>query len=393
MNHRFLSLFSAAISFVICAVIFQTLHVYDWGQPFAKFICLGSFFALILYLFKHHDHNRSENKIVHTIEIIFAVLIITTTLYSVFSTYGPYLVQPPFVDIGYTTQGAASLLFLEGQNPYQSSTLSVVGDNPSYWGYKYGPFMIVGYAASAFLPQTGYKLMNYLYLALTIGLVAALGFDHRQKMLPNTATILYSLALFVIPQYLWFELFQQGANDIFPLMLLLASLLAIRWHYWWVAGLLLGLSFSAKFAPALFLMILLMRKSTPRTFFYGTLVGLAPFLPFLAWDAPALIQNNFIFHFTKAFDSTSLYSLLPKQLHYIFPVTQLLSIGYMFIMTFARRIDYREVTLHFTLLYLIIEATYTEVHRNHFIIFVPFIALLVSWYRYSFITKWASTAA
>lgn len=251
--------------------------------------------------------------------------------------------------------------------------------------------MIVGYAVSAIMPQTGFKLMNFIYLAITIWLVAALGFDHKQKKLANTATLLYSLALFVIPQYLWFELFQQGTNDIFPVVLLLGGIFAIRSQYWKIAGLLLGLSFSAKFAPAIFLIILCIRKSTPRIFFYSILAGLTPFLPFLVWDAPALINNNFIFHFIKSFDSTSLYSLLPKTLHYLFPLTQLIAIFYMFVVTTTRRIDYRELTLHFTLLYLIIEATYQEVHRNHFIIFVPLIALLVSWNRYSLSTGIVTT--
>ena len=75
---------------------------------------------------------------------------------------------PPRVDIGVATRDAARMLFLNGENPYQSESIAVLGDNPRYWGYKYGPAMILGYSICAVAAESGVNIANLACLALSL---------------------------------------------------------------------------------------------------------------------------------------------------------------------------------------------------------------------------------
>jgi len=357
-------------------------HLYDWGHPFTKLIVLASFAAMIVLLMRHSGNTISVGFHIYWIEMIALIFILVIILSQAIQTYKPFLNSPPSADNGYTTQTAATML-LKGENPYQSENIAVLNDNPKQWGYKYGPAMIIGYLPSAKDAQNSIKKINLFYLVITVIALAYIVYQPSSVPLKNTASILFAVTALLIPTRLWYELFQTGVNDIFPVLLLLIAILFIKQHKWLPAGTLVGLAFSAKFALALPFIVLLLRKKPPRYLYTGLALGMLPLLVFLIWDPAALINNAFLFHLTKQPDSTSLYTITPPALHFIFPVIQLIAISYAIFRNYNRAIDYRRLTVHFTLLLLIIEVTFKEIHGNHLIFFLPPLALILSWYRYT----------
>ncbi len=362
--------------------IFKLFDKYDWGHPFTKLLCFASIFIIILFLSKQKK-TKPLSLHVYWLEMVLLIFLLVLILNNTGKPHIPNLSRPPTVDIGTTTIKSTTTFFRDKQNPYQSKTISHLGKNPSFWGFKKGPLMFLGYFPSAIFPKSGYKTTNLAFLILTIITIVLLIYDKKSKPLQNIATSLFAITLLLLPKRLWSELFIVGASDILPILLLLLSLLFVRKKLWLVAGLLAGLSFSAKFVPAILFIFLFMRKDLKIKFFIGALLGLIPLIGFLIWDYHALINNVFVFHGTKNFDSTSLYKLTPKALHYLFPLIQLSAIAFIIIKNFTKKINYRTIAIHFTLLFIIIEITYKELHINHLVLFIPFFALILSWYRYA----------
>lgn len=364
------------------AYLTHIYHLYDFGHPFTKLIVLASFAGIVILLIRHGGKTISVGFHVYWVEMIALIFILVILISQAVQTYEPFLNSPPSADIGYTTQTAANML-IKGENPYQSDNIAVLNNNPKQWGYKYGPAMILGYLPSAKDAQSGFKKTNLFYLVSTVIVLAYIIYQPSRVRLKNIASVLFAVTVLLIPTRLWYELFQRGVNDIFPILLLLIAILFIKQQKWLPAGTLAGLAFSAKFALALPFIILLLRKKPPRYLYTGIAIGMLPLLVFLIWDPAALINNAFIFHLTKQPDSTSLYTITPPALHFIFPVIQLAAISYAIFRNYHRAIDYRQLTVSFTLLLLIIEITFKEIHGNHLIFFLPPLALILSWYRYT----------
>ena len=173
-----------------------------------------------------------------------------------------------------------------------------------------------------------------------------------------------------------------GVNDILPILLLLLAMVFLKRNNDFWAGLFAGLSFSAKFSPALFFIALLVRREFRGKFFLGVGAGLLPNLFFLAWDYRSFLRNVFLFNAVKLYDSTSLYSITPKPLHFIFSLIQLGACLGFFARNFFKRPELMELTTSFVLLLTIIEATYRQVHGNHLIWFIPLLALIFGVNRY-----------
>jgi hypothetical protein len=387
LRHPLLYLLSPLIVLGLFDYIFQLFHTYDWNRPFTKLICFSALFTGVLYL----TRSRKElllPRYVYVIELLVCGGLLLSVLWSLKMRHYPHLWDPPIVDIGATTQQAAQMLFAHFQNPYQSPTLNIMLPQPGYGGFKYGPIMILGYLPSAFFPESGYKMMSALYLLLSLVCLCYLTWQRGFILARNLATVVFVVTLTLLPERVGHELFVVGANDILPIFLLLLSIVFLKRNNDFCAGLLAGLSFSAKFSPAIFFIALLVRKEFRGKFFLGVGLGVLPNLFFLAWDYRSFLRNVFLFNAVKIYDSTSLYSITPKPLHFVFSLIQVGACLGFFARNVFRRPEVMELITSFILLLTIIEATYRQVHANHLIWFIPFLALILGVNRYGGSGRW-----
>ncbi len=377
---------SPASLLVAYAVLFDLLDRYDWGQAFVKFACLAALLCLII-LVRVSPVGISpappSSPRLHAAWVvmlaILTLLLFNRAMLLALENFG----EGPRVDIGEMTRDSIRSLLSEGINPYSSRTLNTPRGTPEYWGYKYGPMMLIGYLPSGFADKTGIQTCNFLYLVGTLALIASLASGPRPGGRDGEAP-LFCVCLALLPSRVGYELFHQGVIDPFPAILLLGSVASIRGRGWTIAGLLVGLSLSAKFAPAIFFVILMVRRDFRPTFFFGVLLGMVPLIPFALWDGPGLARNYFIFHLLgpKGFDSTSLYSIVPRALHPIFPATQALATLLVVAGNFNRGVDHIDLVFNYLALSLIFEITYVEVHENHLLWIIPFASLYLGWRRH-----------
>jgi hypothetical protein len=374
-RHPLFRLLSPLIILAVCRFIFRIFYTYDWEQPFALLIGYSALFAGVIYLTRHRKEILLP-RYIYVLEFLGYGGIFLSLLWSLGVKYYPHLWNPPTVDIGAMTQEAARMLSTQFQNPYSSTTLNILLPEPGYGGFKYGPIMILGYLPSAFFTQSGYKMMNAIYLPLSLACLGYLSWQQGIGRIRNLATLMFVLTLTLLPRRVGHELFLIGANDILPILLLLLSMVFLKRNNDFWAGLFAGLSFSAKFSPAVFLIALLVRKDFRGKFFLGAGLGLLPNLFFLAWDYGSFVRNVFLFNGVKVCDSTSLYWITPKRLHFIFSLIQLAACVAFWARSFLRRIEITELTRSFLLLVIIIVATYRQVHSNYLLWTIPFLALI-----------------
>ncbi|KXF83544.1 glycosyltransferase family 87 protein [Enterovibrio coralii] len=373
---------------IIC--IYRLFQNYDWGHPLTKFLCFSGLFALVLLLYKHRDQEDHVGLITLKLETIFALALLSLFLFKMLSTYLPFATSAPTVDIGYTTQHAVELLFQQGQNPYLDQTINVRHElAPEHRGFHYGPGMLLGYALSAAMPDGGYKLTSIFFLSVTaVSLCMLLAHSLRDKgEWEFYSACAIAMLLFFMPERLWLEVLKVGANDIYPVALLLAGLVLVQREQWFLAGILMGLSFATKFSPAAFLLAMFLRKDIRLHFLIGCALGTVPLLAMLVWDYQGLIENVFILRFTLNYDATSLYSITPDVLHVLFPLAQLSALGYLLVRNWDKNLPVEDVIVCFTLLLIIIEVTFKEIHANHLIWFYPLIAYIVAVYRHKLFPK------
>lgn len=354
--------------------IYGVWHRHDWGQPFAKLLCFTGATALILFL-SGHGQRRNDALYVGLVELLLCSSLLLWLCVSYAQQYGPQLTEPPRVDIGYTTRDAVLMLFDAGDNPYRSEHINPRPDLlPEHRGFHYGPMMLVAYAGTALSPQFGYKLTNLTCFALIALCLITIAWRHAptSARTDRMADVTFVLLIAFGAERMWYETFQQGVNDVLPIALLLLGIVALQSERWFYAGLSIGLSFSAKFAPAVFLIVLLIgRRDVQKSMVAGVLLGLLPVVAFLVWDAPALLNNVFVLRATIGFDSTSLYSITPEELHWIYPTVQLLAVSYFIADGFWRQVDLHRIMVCFTTLLVIMEITFKEVHGNHLLWFFP----------------------
>ena len=383
MNARLFSVLrqSASVFFVfgVMAYVYSCFHKYDWGHPLIKLFCFMTVFFLILFL-RSRAGSEPPSPILAKIEVVVwaIVLVLLATVY--FKSYGPGLRRPPSIDVGFTTVRATTTFFQEGLNPYSVDNINVRSGLPvEYRGFHYGPMMFIGYFLALFSPAEGYKFATLIYLILSALLLILLLQRNSAQSCDWAASALFAICLFFLPERLWYELFLQGANDIFPVMFILGSLLALQRKRFFWSGVLLGLSFSAKFSPALFLMIALLRKDLRLSLVKGFLAGLTPLFLFVFWDAKGIFNNVFWNRgIALPFDSTSLYSIIPPAWDFLFPLSLLTAIGYSIYRNYTVPIDYETVLTTFTLLLIVAEVTFKQIHANHLLWFYPLFSLCLT---------------
>lgn len=352
----------------------------DWQPNLEKFIVFFVFFAGIV-IFEFNRFHRKAPKGALLAESAILLILLSYFLISYTSKHAPTGFGPPVADYGFMVVDAVKMLFVDHQNPYASTTISPIKDifTEEYRGFYYGPLMMVGYLPTLYSPAAGYKVMSLFYMLLSGVLLAFLVFDREDAWQTNLANILFVETAFFLPERMWIELFFRGAHDYFPVSILLAGLLALKKEKIFLAGLLVGLSFSAKFAPALFLLPFLPYRD--RKIWLGLFLGLMPHIPFFLWDPPAFIRNVFLVRIIMPHDGSSFRWLLPAQYHWWLPTTLILAVLFSFYQNFRKPLAYGTVIYGFTLLLIIGETTFKQVHLNHLIWFFPMFALLATAYR------------
>jgi len=366
--------------------VFVLFHKYDWNCADVKATC---FLVLLLAVVcVSRDCGRASHGAKAGKSVYLAETLAYSCLFAYFvATYGahyfPGFDLPSQSDVGYITHTALKVLFVDHADPYNTA-LKSAGNDPRFYGYTYGPAMMLFFAPSVFYSSAALKVISSAYLLLLLGVAFLILRRETPSSWALAASFAFFLALMFLSERFWHESLTQGATDILPIFLVMLSVYLVYRDKMLPAGLAAGLSFSAKFSPAVFFILLFVRRRPSKAFFGGVALGLLPMLAFLAWSGIGLIDNIFVFNAVKDADSTSLYSLVPAQYHLVFPAIQAAAVLFFLLYDFDREIDPRELLVHFTLLLIVIEMTYKEVHANHLIWFIPPIALIFALHMHGF---------
>lgn len=382
MNKTALVILRLTSSLLLLGLMFTLYWVfneYDWGHPLAKAGCFSAFFVLAAGL-QYLSFHRETPALALWLEFAVLSIILITLFFFYGREYGPSALQPPWVDIGYTTVNATTLLVKQHQNPYSSSNINVRDElAPEYRGFHYGPAMMLGYLPSGYFPDSGYKIVSLFYVAISTILLVFLVTEADDTWATWLARIAFTQTAFFLPESFWREVLYQGANDVFPVMLVLAALLALKKDLFFWTGIFAGLSFAAKFSPAAFLVPFLPARQ--KQFWIGFAIGLAPLFPFLFWDFASVVRNVFWFRVIMRSDSTSLYSVLPVEIHWLMPVTLVIALLVSVYWNIRGTLDYRTALIGFTLLLIVADVTQKEIHLNHLIWFCPLFAIIFAYDR------------
>lgn len=356
---------------------------YDWEQPFTKLMCFATCFVLVYRFRPTKATTQSSSFRTSLFEILVALTVISWTVGEFAPRYLRDFGDPLPFDTSFTTQDAVTMFFKTGENPYRSTNLSPLEElPPKHRGYHYGPGTLLAYASTAFMPNSGIRISNLVYLFVCwitlLLLLNCLEQDSEADSFCRLSSATYLTAMFLLPESMWRELFRHGVNDVFPIMLMLLGLLMVSVKRWLLAGIFIGFSFAAKFAPAAFLIVLLTRKTTSPKFFLGCCIGAIPLAIFLLWDFFPAIQNIFVVRFSLKPDSTSLHSITPPELHFVFPLAQLTLVLFFFFKNFSREIVLEELLRQLALVLIVIAVCFKQVHLNHLIWLYPLFALLVT---------------
>jgi uncharacterized membrane protein len=244
--------------------------------------------------------------------------------------------------------------------------------------------MLLGYALTLPFPEFG---LVYTNVALAGVMFLSLTLLTRPRLSDESwfcNAVLACLLLWVIPQFR-FQLFVRAAPDPLPTALILLALVAVDRALWFRAGVTAGLAFSAKFAPAIFLLLLLTRKDMSRRFFVGVAIGTSILIPFLWHDSHALWMNSIWFHFFKPSARTSIYPYLPTYMHLFMRCIFGSLVLLVLLRSWLKPLEVRELTFSLLCIMTIAELGSNEVHLNHFVWFMPLFVLLFTWYRGGFV--------
>jgi hypothetical protein len=242
-----------------------------------------------------------------------------------------------------------------------------------YYGYPHFPMSALWFAP--FMGMTGnyndIRIGNLVYFVLSLLLLNAIVASASAQ--PLLASLTATVAFLGI-DFLVTETFQLGIVDqAFAFPLLVAILLAMR-SYWRIAGLVAGLALASKHFPSipvvLALAIYAHRRQRLRDLIgFSGLSFLAVMLPFILWDAEALVSATILHHVHEAGrgDDTALFFFLPDVWKMPFRLLGLASIGgvYVWGIVASKRSDVRVMFLVMTVVSLLINAFYPVTHLNH----------------------------
>ena len=191
-------------------------------------------------------------------------------------------------DIGGTTLNAIHAV-QNGINPY---TIDVQGDynpNSAYRGYRYWPMMIAIYMPLASFFTTGWgamRLTNFVLDVITAALIVIL-VCRRSGWLGGVLAASLYLMLPMLPD----RLYAGADTDLAPTVLLLAAL-ALYQTRPGLAGVMVGLSVSAKFLPGLLMLVCCLPEFRRSRYVGGFVLGLAPAVAFCLLAPSDFIDNT-----------------------------------------------------------------------------------------------------
>lgn len=352
----------------------------DWQPNLEKFLVFLVFFAAIAG-FEYLGFRRESPRSALWAEFAILVVIFVTLFYTHGGKWVPDGFNPPVADYGFMVVDATKLLFVEHQNPYSSQTISPIRDilTAEYRGYYYGPLTMIGYLPSLWWPYSGYKIAGVFFLIVCAILLAFLVIEPDEPLSVRLANIAFVETAFFLPERMWIELFSRGSHDFMPVAFILAALLALKKDaYFWV-GLLAGLSFSTKFSPALFLLPFLPIRQ--KKMWIGLAIGMAPQIPFLLWDFTGYFNNVFLVRFIMPSDGSSLRYFIKPEHYWWLPACVIVGMALSFYRNLRKQLEYRTVLVGFTLLLIVGEVTFKQVHLNHLVWFFPMFALIFTYNR------------
>ena len=377
----------------IFVLVYDWFDRFNWIQPFTNLICFAALAVSSLILYKgcsareatnnvgQPEDKQNEIKSYLDLALGFAIITYVIIQYSIPTSFlGDNI---PASDLGTTTYEAAYKFFVQGDNPYVGESVKDFQKNTAMC---YGPVTFLGYAPSLMSPHFGIRRTNVFLLIISFVLLAACVYKcGKGSNLERISGAFFAVALSTIPFRLWYELFIRGSNDLIEPILFLLFLLSANSKKMLFAGVFTGLALSSKIVFGVISTVSLLRRRTPYQYFVGFFIGISPLLAFALWDLNSFYKNFIRFQFDKTYDFTSLYSITPIELHWIFPTIAILSILAFINYFFNRSVNALQLGFYGYLLLLILEACNVEVHLNHLIWIIPLSAMVMANFRGGFI--------
>lgn len=361
---------------VWCAYETFATVVFFW--PLLKLVGYWTIVILLVSL-SHRGEVARPSTIALGAEIsVVLLLVLIAQQISVANLPRP-LFSPAVLDIGTLVEMAIRNFFVLHENPYKPSEIGRWSSFPGV-AFMYGPMMLFGYFPALYGPFW-FKVCSCVYIAGILLLTGRFAARGVQGIVPKIAAIVFATAIVIMPRALLNDV-SMGINDHLPVFLVLASLSLLQMRKSGIAGFLAGLSLSAKFSPAAFLIILMIRRKFPFRFFVGVALGCLPMVPFFLWDPARFWYDVVYFHFVKGGTPTSIFTITPPELHYLIRSARLVCVTIFVARNFFKDIDVESLMYEFTLMAIIINSLHIEMHSNYLVWVLPTSAVLFSRYRY-----------
>lgn len=368
---------SISLLLLVCGA-FETFSAVVFFWPALKLFGYGTIFFLLVTLARRKDIGK-PSRLIMGVEIVAVCGFLSLAQYISLQHLPRGLLDPPRLDIATTVESAIRTLFVFHENPYNPS-------DAARWSgfhgvaYPYGPMMILGYLPALY-SRPWFKICSIAYLMGILILATRFVVQRVEGIMPKLASAVFVIAVILMPRTILNDV-SEGINDHFPVFLLLLSLTMWKAKKDVWAGVFAGLSLSAKFSPALFLISLFVRRALPLRFFVGVAIGCVPMLCFIMWE-PARFFNDVVhFHFVKSGTPTSILNLLPVELHDVVRALRWVCLGVFVVRNFDKELEVHSVMHEFTLLMILINSLHVEMHANHTFWIVPTTAILLTHYRY-----------
>lgn len=361
---------------VWCA--FETFAGVVFLWPALKLIGYGTIFFLLVTL-SGRQYVGKPSRFIMGVEIVAALALLSLAQYISVQHMPRGLLDPARLDIATTVESAIQTLFVFHENPYNPS-------DPARWSgfqgvaYPYGPTMILGYLPALY-SHTWFKICSIVYLVGILLLATRFVVQRVEGAMPKLASAVFVIAVILMPRTILNDV-SEGINDHFPVFLLLLSLTMWKAKKDVWAGVFAGLSVSAKFSPAFFLIALFVRRELPLRFFVGVAIGCIPMFGFIIWEPARFFNDVVLFHFVKSGTPTSIFTLLPPELHNVVRALRWVCLGVFVVRNFDKKPELYSVMYEFTLLMIIMNSLHVEMHANHMFWIVPTTAILLTHYRY-----------
>jgi hypothetical protein len=204
---------------------------------------------------------------------------------------------------------AAARAMASGRSPYAvvvDKRAESAEQGRNYDGFKYLPMTAVVFSPAALLDGPPGVILTNACLQVAVALLIFFAARSLVGSLAASLSLIFYLWLPIVPR----QLFGPGVTDYAAVVPLLAAF-ALGDRKPWLAGLLVGLSLSAKLVPALPLAAILApaecpwRRGAGRRYWAGFVGGCLPALVYLLWSPADLISNVLLFNLSRPVDSTS----------------------------------------------------------------------------------------